>query len=83
MSVNEMLHRVSAEEMVSWMAYDMIEPFGESRADFRSALSTAQILASKGAKNVTPQKLMVKFDKEYLNPPDWRTAMAEFKKRTT
>jgi hypothetical protein len=84
MTVAELLQRVSAAELVEWMAYDVIEPFGESRADYRTALSTAALLNRQRGRStpvVDPKDLIPKFDKKYLNPIDWRVAMARFKQQ--
>ena len=32
-----MLRRITAQQLIEWMQYDIIEPFGEWRADWRSA----------------------------------------------
>ena len=53
MTVSEMLGRMDSTELAEWMAYDRIEPFGDQRADLRSAILCQQILApylKEGAK---------------------------------
>lgn len=40
-----MLHRMTWQQLVEWRAYWSVEPFGEQRADTRSAL-IAMILAN-------------------------------------
>lgn len=40
-----MLRRMSSQELTDWQAYAAIEPFGEERADMRSAL-IASVLAN-------------------------------------
>jgi len=38
MTVNELLSRVDSHELSEWVAYAQVEPFGEDRADLRSAI---------------------------------------------
>lgn len=44
MSIEEMLERLSARELLQWKAYERIEPFGEIRADIRMAIQTAALV---------------------------------------
>ena len=37
-TVKELLQRVDSHELSAWMAYNMIDPFIENRADRRSAI---------------------------------------------
>jgi hypothetical protein len=43
MTVRELLARISARELSEWMAYFMLEPFGEERADVRAAIVAATV----------------------------------------
>lgn len=43
MTVRELLARISARELAEWMAYFMVEPFGEERADVRAAIVAATV----------------------------------------
>jgi len=43
MTVQELLARISARELSEWMAYFRLEPFGEERADVRSAIVAATV----------------------------------------
>ena len=43
--MDELLRGMSSAEMAEWMAYAMIEPFGESRADLRMGI-IASLLAN-------------------------------------
>lgn len=57
-----------AGELTQWMAYEMIEPFGERRADLRMGISTAALLnrqRSRGMRMVQPKDLMPNFDAAY------------------
>lgn len=60
-----------AGELTEWMAYELIEPFGEKRADLRMGISTAAVLnrsRGKGQVAVKPQDLMPDFDKPFRPP---------------
>jgi len=41
--VRQLLECVDSHELTEWMAYDLIDPFGEARADYRSAIVAAQV----------------------------------------
>lgn len=43
MTVGELLARVSSRELSEWMAYGQLEPFGDERADLRSAIVAAVV----------------------------------------
>jgi hypothetical protein len=45
-----MLHTLSHDEYISWMAYYSVEPFPEERADLRNATLIAAISAMLGGK---------------------------------
>ena len=66
MTVAELLQRVSSRELGEWMAYERIEPFGETRADLRVGMLTsltANINRKKGATPFTPQDFMPFLDR--------------------
>ena len=44
MTVGELSDRMTAREMAEWEILERIEPFGESRADYRMALAASQIV---------------------------------------
>lgn len=57
-----------AGELTEWMAYEMLEPFGERRADLRMGISTAALLnrqRGRGSRAVEPKDLMPDFDKPF------------------
>lgn len=57
MTVGELLDRMSGQELAEWRAFSLLEPFGEERADMRSAM-VAQILANVNrGKDQAPFKL--------------------------
>jgi len=39
-----LLKCIDAHELTEWIAYDLIDPFGEARADYRSAIIAAQVV---------------------------------------
>ena len=47
---NELIRSLTSKELVEWMAYDRIEPFGEYRADLRSAIVATVVNNSQGGK---------------------------------
>lgn len=65
--MEELLARISSRELTEWMAYDRLEPFGEWRADVRSAL-VAMVMANawrgKDQKAFTVDDFLIKFDAE-------------------
>jgi hypothetical protein len=38
MTVGDMLQRMSSAELTEWMAFYVVEPFGEEHADFRAGV---------------------------------------------
>lgn len=57
---------IPSSEFAEWQAMGAVEPFGEERADWRVALSTAQVInhvcAALGVrKSVDPKDLLLKF----------------------
>lgn len=65
MSVREAQARISSNEFSEWIAYSRIEPFGEERADLRSAINTtvlANANRSKGRRAFKVKDFMPRFD---------------------
>lgn len=65
MTVRELDHRLSREELIGWMAYYRIAPFGEYRADLRAAMiayTNVRLWADKRSK--------VKFEDFLLFKPE-------------
>lgn len=61
MPVTELEQRLPYTELVGWMAYSRIEPFGGQMDDYRAGLVAATIAnvnRSKGHKGFTPQDFM-------------------------
>lgn len=47
-----MLDQLQPEQLDEWLAYDSIEPFGEERADLRSALAASALCNTWGAETM-------------------------------
>lgn len=64
---------MSSEELSMWMAYEVLEPFGEVRSDIRAGIIASTIANStrgKTQKAFAPEDFMIKFDKPYLEIED-------------
>lgn len=64
---------ISSSEFTEWQAMEAVEPLDEERADWRVALSTAQIInhvcAALGVrKSVEPKDLLLKFESGHQYP---------------
>ena len=57
MSVERLLESFSSQEVAEWMAFSRIEPFGEERADLRSAVVACVIANANRGKNQRPFKI--------------------------
>jgi hypothetical protein len=70
---NELLRSLTRKELLEWQVYDRIEPFGEQRADLRSAIVATVVNNSQGG------KAKVKDFMPTFEPPKKQTAseMAE------
>lgn len=82
MTVSEMLDRMDSEEVVAWMAYEKLEPFGEARADMRAAMITSTLAnVNRGAKQkpFTLKDFMFDFDGQWMaaSSSDQATSKAE------
>ena len=56
MTVHELLLKLSRQELIGWMAYYAIEPFGGRVEDYRFGVIGSLIASTKNHR-VTPQKL--------------------------
>lgn len=66
MTVRQLLVSMDAKELAEWMAYDRLEPFGEQRADLRSAMVCtimANAWSGKG-KRLKVDDFMPKFERQ-------------------
>jgi hypothetical protein len=68
MTVAEMLSRISSLELTEWMAYYKMDPFGEERADMRSAMVCTVMANAWGKKKFKIEDFMPKFDKRPMTP---------------
>ncbi len=65
MSVAEAQRQIDSQEFTSWLAYDRVSPFGDERADLRSAIITATLAnanRAKGSKPFTVEDFMPNFE---------------------
>ena len=66
--VRELLARMGSDELTEWMAFYQLEPFGDFRADLRSAIvasTLANAHRSKDGKPFTPEDFMPFVDKNH------------------
>lgn len=69
MTVQELLTRVSAQELAEWLAYYELEPWGEWRADTRAGIVACTVANAhrnpkKQRKAYTPEDFMPDFTGE-------------------
>lgn len=69
MTVGELLVRISSRELAEWAAYFCLEPFGEERADTRSAIVAATVANTardpkKRRRPFTWQEFMPRFERK-------------------
>jgi hypothetical protein len=57
MTVSELRVRMPRRELTEWMAYYQMEPFGERRADVRSAIVAAILANANREKDQKPYKV--------------------------
>jgi hypothetical protein len=56
--VRELGLRLTSAELTEWLAYDLVEPFGQSRADDAARGLMCLTATAAGAKNVTPDDFL-------------------------
>lgn len=71
-----MLERLSHEELKEYFAYYLLEPFGETRGDIRSAQQSAIAIAAAGGKPGEPRKYMPFEHQRTDLIEDWKLAKA-------
>jgi hypothetical protein len=59
MTVEELSGRMSSREFAEWMAFYRIEPFGDQRADMRSAIVASTMANLLGKKKFAPADFML------------------------
>ena len=66
--MDEMLASMSSQQLIKWMLYAQLEPFGEERADLRMGYLANHIYNMnrdpEKSPELTPQDFMPKFGKE-------------------
>lgn len=73
MTVAEAQARVDSREFAAWLAYDRVEPFGESRADLRTAIVACVVANAnrgKAGQAFTPKDFMPDFSHRPSQSPD-------------
>lgn len=68
---NELLSELNSRDISEFMAYDDIEPFGEQRADLRSAIVAATVANSqrtRRSRSAKPVEFMPFVEKQRKNP---------------
>ncbi len=66
--VRELLARIGSDELTEWMAFYQLEPFGDFRADLRSAIvacTLANAHRSKEGRPFTPEDFMPFVDRQH------------------
>jgi hypothetical protein len=63
-TVKQLLEEISSAELSEWMAYEVLEPWGETRADYRAGVISSTYInckLKKGAKKHKPADFMPRF----------------------
>lgn len=61
--------RLGTRKLMEWQAYDLIDPFGQDREDYRMGMVVAALLnphRKKGAKAFTPGDFMPKWGERFI-----------------
>lgn len=69
MTLQDLRERMSAEELLLWMAYDQGSPISDSRGDILAAVTAAAAFQAQGAK-VSALDLIPKWKPEAVTPKD-------------
>lgn len=72
MTVGQIDRTMSAQELVEWMIYSTIEPFGPAREDYRAALNASVVANCNGAKTQPD---------DFIKPFSHTEYMAEIRER--
>ena len=63
MSVKRCMDEISSAELTEWIAYDMIDPIGDERADLRAGIIASTVIRAACPKaDVKPIDFMPDFD---------------------
>ena len=81
-SVGWIEDNISSRELIEWMAFAQLEPFGDERADLRMGIETAALVRlwadPKKAKNITPATFMPFYEKPPTQPQTPEQLAAKF-----
>lgn len=71
-TVEELLLTMSAKELTEWMAFSTLEPFGDERADLRTASIVLAVSSPhlKKGKTLTLKDCMLKFEPKKKQSPE-------------
>ena len=67
MTVGRLLEEISSQELTEWQAFYNLEPFGEERADLRSAIvasTVANVNRNRKSKPVPLEAFLPRFEQE-------------------
>lgn len=82
MTVAELGDRLSSRELVEWMEFARLEPFGDERADLRMGIETSSLVRlwadPKKAKGITPATFMPFLAREPKRPKTPQELAAAF-----
>lgn len=82
MTVAELSERMSHRELIEWMEFAELEPFGDQRADLRMAIETSALVRMwadpKKTKKITPAMFMPFLDSEPKQPKSPQDLSAKF-----
>jgi hypothetical protein len=68
MTVRSLLAEMDSRELTEWMAYDVVEPFGDGRGDIQAGVVASTIANIHRTKNARPYK-PTDFVPRYGEPP--------------
>ncbi len=78
-NINRMLGELTSDQLIDWIAYSNLEPFGEERGDLRSAIIASTIAncnRGKGQRAFKVNDFMPKFNEPKKT---WQEMKASFK----
>jgi hypothetical protein len=83
MTVRELLQRMDSRELVDWIAYWQLEPWGEERADLRAGIvaSAATNVWVKKGKRTKPQDFVPRYGPEPGTPTQPQSEMVRIFKQ--
>ena len=72
MPVREAQERIDSQEFTYWMAYNNLDPIGNDRGDYQTALVAHTVASAHSKKRLKLDDFVLKFgeDKKKLSDPD-------------